>query len=99
MKEKKFMVFCVVTCNIIIQCKPTKSTFSKLIFQFLVFDVFYVFRNREFIFRRRLYIQVWNSVFYTHQVYIACTDACKTHHGNLKNLRYIIILIFFQRIS
>jgi len=41
-----------VHCNIIIQHKLTKCTFSKLIFQFLIFDVFYVFRTREFIFRK-----------------------------------------------
>ena len=31
---------------------PTKCTFPKLIFQFLYFDVFYVFRAGEFTFRK-----------------------------------------------
>ena len=32
------------------QYNPTMLTFSKLIFQFLIFDVFYMFRIRWFIF-------------------------------------------------
>jgi hypothetical protein len=37
---------------IITQYKPTKCTFSRLIFQFVIFDVFYMFRTRGFIFRK-----------------------------------------------
>ena len=39
--------------------KRRKCTFSELIFQFLVFDVFYMFRSRRFILWRRLYVQLW----------------------------------------
>ena len=44
--------FCNVHRNIIIQYKQTKCTFSKLILEFLIFNVFYVFWNRGFIFRK-----------------------------------------------
>jgi len=41
-----------VPCNIIIQYKPTKCTFPKLIIQFSVFDVFCMFRTPGFIFKK-----------------------------------------------
>jgi len=41
---------------------PKKCTFPKLIIQFLIFYVFYMFRNRGFIFRKT--VQLSNLLFY-----------------------------------
>jgi hypothetical protein len=77
----------------ILQYKPTKCIFYKLIFYFEFFYVFYVFRNRGFIFRKTvvctgmvLCVQVWYCVSHMHQCkrmfYIVelCYNAqCKKH--------------------
>jgi len=56
------MFFCTVHCNIIIQYIPTKLTFSKLIYTYiyiyLIFDVFYMFSTRVFIFRKAVVYRV-----------------------------------------
>jgi len=44
--------FCKVYCNINLQYKSTKCTFSKLKFWYLIFYVFYMLWNRGFIFRK-----------------------------------------------
>ena len=43
------------------QHKPTKCTFSELIFNFWFFDVFYMFRTRGFVFRKAVVctVKVW----------------------------------------
>jgi hypothetical protein len=60
------LCFCTVHCNIIIQHKPTKSTLSELIFQFLILMSCTCLEPEGSSSGRRLYIQVWNRVFYMH---------------------------------
>ena len=49
------------------QYKPIKCTFSKLVLQFSIVDVFYMFRPLGSSSGRRMYLQVWYSVFYMRQ--------------------------------
>jgi len=51
-----FFVFCIVLCNLIIQYKPTKCTFPKLIFEFVNCYAFYTFQPWGSSSGRRLYI-------------------------------------------
>jgi len=60
------MFFCTVYCNIITQHKPTKCTFSKLTFQFLILLSPTCFEGRG---------RTHSSTYRT-----AYTDACKTYH-------------------
>ena len=57
----KVYVLCTVHCNKIIQYKPKKCTVLKLLFRFLIFDAFYVFRSRSSIFRKTVVytVLVW----------------------------------------
>jgi hypothetical protein len=56
-----------------IKYKPTKSTFSKVIFQFLNFDVFFMcFESEDSSSGRRLCIHVWYSLFYIHLYKQSC---------------------------
>ena len=59
------MFFCTVHCNTIIQHKPTKCTFPKLMFYFSFFLTFSTcFEPEGSSSGRRLYIQVWYDMFY-----------------------------------
>jgi hypothetical protein len=54
-RREKFIflyAFCTVHCNIITQYKPTKCTFSKSIFQFLIFESLLYVSKPRFIFRK-----------------------------------------------
>jgi len=65
-RYKKYTVvlcFCNVHCNIIIQYKPTKCTFSKLIFFNFIFDVFTRFEPEGSTLGKRWYTQFWHSTF------------------------------------
>lgn len=53
----------------IIQYKSTKYTFLKLIFQYLIFDILYMFRNR-------LFDRTHSATYKT-----AYADACKAHYS------------------
>jgi hypothetical protein len=59
-----YMLCCTVHCNVILQHKPTKCTGPKLIFAFLIFFVFYMFRTKLFIFRKTAVytVMVWYVV-------------------------------------
>ena len=60
---------CTVRCNIVVLRKPTKCTFHKLMLSFLIFDIFYMFRARRFIFRKTAAhtVTVQCSVLYTNR--------------------------------
>ena len=62
--------FGIVHCNLIIKYKPTKCTFPKLIFEFLIFlCLLHVFKPEGSSSGRRLYIQLWYGAFYMRQLY------------------------------
>ena len=52
---------CTVHCNIILQYQPTKCTFLKLIFQFLILVSSTCFEPEG----RRLYMQLWYGICFS----------------------------------
>ena len=60
--------------NRIIQYKPTKCTFSELIFLFAMSSA--CFEGEGSSSGRRFYIKVWYRVFYMHQYKLSYTGAC-----------------------
>ena len=56
-------IFCTVHYNVIIQHKPTKCTFSKSVFYFLISMSCTCFETEGSSSGRRLYIQLWYGTF------------------------------------
>jgi len=68
------LCFCTFQCNIITQYKPTKCTFPKLMFSFLIFLCLLHVSNRGFIFRKAFVctVTVWCVVLYSYGI-VCCT--------------------------